>query len=74
MNKGITTKQFIERLPSGYITKKQELLDELTATAVAPPVPAGSPVAAPPAESEDMAVKGGSGNGALQRALNREGV
>lgn len=74
MNKGITTKQFIERLPSGYITKKQELLDELTAAAMTPQIPAGSPGSAPPAESEEMAVKGGSGNGALQRALNREGV
>lgn len=73
MNKQITTKQYIERLPNGYITKKQELLDDLAAAAMAPPVPpAGTGTS--PESSENLAVKGGSGNGALQRAINREGV
>lgn len=29
MNHLITPKQYLERLPNGYITKKQELLDDL---------------------------------------------
>lgn len=73
MNKLITPKQYIERLPNGYITKKQELLDDLAAAAMAPPaLPGGTGTS--PESSENMAVKGGSGNGQLQRALNREGV
>ena len=73
MNKLITPKQYIERLPNGYITKKQELLDDLAAAAMAVPAPSGG-TGTSPESSEDMAVKGGSGNGALQRALNREGA
>ena len=74
MNKGITTKQFVERLPNGYITKKQELLDELSAAAMMPPAMPGGTGTSPEATSEQMAVKGGSGNGQLQRALNKEGA
>jgi len=73
MNKLITPKQYIERLPNGYITKKQELLDDLAAAAMAPPALSGG-TGTSPESSEDMAVKGGSGNGQLQRALNREGA
>ena len=73
MNKLITPKQYIERLPNGYITKKQELLDDLAAAAMAPPVlPGGTGTS--PESSDNLAVKGGSGNGQLQRALNREGA
>ena len=34
MNNMITKKQYIERLPNGYIPKKQELLDEFAAEAL----------------------------------------
>jgi hypothetical protein len=76
MNDRITLKQYLERLPRGYLAKKQELLDELNSQAMAPPA------AAPPAgtgmsmetTSENIDVQGGSGNASLQRALNREGV
>lgn len=73
MNKQISLKQYIERLPNGYITKKQELLDELAAASMAvPSSPAGTSTS--PESSENIEVKGGSGNGSLQRAINREGV
>lgn len=73
INKLITPKQYIERLPNGYITKKQELLDDLAAAAAMPPaLPSGTGTS--PESSEDIAVKGGSGNSQLQRALNREGA
>lgn len=75
MNHLITPKQYIERLPNGYITKKQELLDDFEAAAMAA-APAGNPGTGMSVQttSEDMPVNGGSGNGALQRALNREGA
>jgi hypothetical protein len=75
MNKHITLKQYLERLPNGYISKKQELLDELTAQAMpAPPSPVGGTGMSPETTSENIEVNPGSGNAALQRALNREGV
>ena len=74
MNKLITPKQYIERLPNGYITKKQELLEELAAASMAPPAAPGGTGMSPETTSEDMAVQGGSGNHGLQRALNREGA
>jgi hypothetical protein len=74
MNKLITPKQYIERLPNGYITKKQELLDDFAAQ-MAPETPgAGGTGMSPETTSETIDVQGGSGNASLQRALNREGV
>ena len=75
-NKLITPKQYIERLPNGYIVKKQELLDDFAAK-MAPAVPgAGGTGTSPESEvtSETIEVQGGSGNASLQRALNREGA
>ena len=74
MNKVITPKQYIERLPNGYITKKQELLDDLASAAAVPPAMHGGTGTSPGAASENIEVQGGSGNAQLQRALNREGV
>lgn len=78
MNHLITPKQYIERLPNGYLSKKNELLAELTAaeaaqTAAAAAQGQGTGMRMETA-SQDMPVNGGGGNGALQRALNREGV
>ena len=74
MNDRITLKQYLERLPSGYLAKKQELLDELNA----PPMPHSAPSTGTgismETTSENIDVHGGSGNSSLQRALNREGV
>jgi hypothetical protein len=77
MNKHITLKQYLERLPNGYISKKQELLDELNAPAL-PSVPmpgnSGTGMSMETTSSENIEVNPGSGNAALQRALNREGA
>ena len=77
MNKLITPKQYVERLPSGYISRKQELLADFEAAAAAPPMPpapsSGTGMSVE-TTSENIPVHGGSGNGSVQRALNREGV
>lgn len=76
MNKHITLKQYLERLPNGYLSKKQELLDEIAAQTMLPPPGAPSTGTGMSVEttSENLPVQGGSGNGSLQRALNREGA
>lgn len=79
MNGHINVIQFLERLPEGYLSKKQELIDELKAaqTGVQPPqLPSGTDMSMDTTAqtSADIQPHGGSGNGALQRALNREGA
>lgn len=74
MNGHITLKQYLERLPSGYISKKQELMQEVQAMAnmQTQSVSAGTGISK---ESIDnLPVGGGAGNAALQRALNSQGV
>ena len=75
MNGLITKKQYVERLPNGYMFKKQELLDDFQAEMSTPPAgnSAGTGISKE-TTSESMPVHGGSGNGAVQRALNREGA
>jgi hypothetical protein len=77
MNKLITKKQYIERLPNGYVNKKQELLADFAAEesafAMAEHPNAGTNMSME-TTSESIPVKGGSGNSNLQRALNREGA
>lgn len=71
----ITPEQYIERLPVGYITKKQELLNELRAAKAAAAGGGRSGTGmSRETTSGDIPVDPGSGNGSLQRALNREGV
>ena len=79
MNGHINVIQFLERLPEGYLSKKQELIDELKAaqTGVQPPqLPGGTDMSMDTTgqTSADIQPHGGPGNGALQRALNREGA
>jgi hypothetical protein len=76
MNDRIETVDFLERLPSGYLVKKQELIEKLKSRSMMP-----APGAAPggtgmsmETTSEDIPVNPGSGNASLQRALNREGA
>ena len=75
MNGLINKKQYVERLPNGYMFKKQELLDDFQAEMNAPPAgnPSGTGISKE-TTSESIPVRGGSGNGAVQRALNREGA
>lgn len=73
MNKHITLKQYLERLPSGYISKKQELIRDIEAMAAVPQMgPAGTGVSKENIDS--LPVQAGPGNGTLQRALNRQGA
>ena len=74
MNNMITKKQYVERLPNGYIPKKQELLDDFAAEAMVPPMPDAGTNMSTETTSEEIPVQGGSGNGSLQRALNAEGA
>lgn len=73
INKQITLKQYLERIPSGYIAKKQELINEITALAAGPADDAGTDISKE-TSSNDIPVSGGRGNGALQRAISREGA
>ena len=75
MNNKITLKQYLERIPNGYIAKKQELISDIVAAeaAMAPPANPGTGVSKDQM-SEQLPVAGRSGNGALQRAINAEGV
>ena len=75
MNDRINLKQYLERLPNGYLSKKQELLDEITAPAIPPAGQQNTGTGmSMETTSENIEVQGGSGNASLQRALNREGV
>ena len=78
MNKLITKKQYIDRLPNGYVNKKQELLADFAAEESAALMPPAAPSSGTnmsvETTSEAIPVQGGSGNASLQRALNREGA
>lgn len=73
INNKITLLQYLERVPSGYIRDKQKLIDEIKGTMATPPPTSGGSLTAKES-ADNLPVAGGSGNGALQRALNMEGV
>ena len=61
---------YLERIPNGYITKKQELIEKLKGMQQAV-----SSVAGPVLDTnEEIPIPTGKGNGALQRAVNQTGV
>jgi hypothetical protein len=77
MNDRIDTVDFLERLPSGYLVKKQELIEKLKAKSMMPPAGmpnTGTGMSTETTSSENIEVNPGSGNASLQRALNREGA
>lgn len=76
MNDRIDTIDFLERLPSGYLVKKQELIEKLKAKTMLPPTGGANTGTGMSMEttSQNMPINPGSGNASLQRALNREGV
>lgn len=76
MNNRIDTVDFLDRLPSGYLVKKQELIDKLKAQSSLPPpgTNMGTGTSPETISAENIPVNPGSGNGSLQRALNREGA
>lgn len=63
---------YLERIPEGYVSKKQELIDKLKGMqAQMMGQQASSPVMG---QGPEVPVEGGSGYGQLQRALNKTGV
>lgn len=79
MNKQITLLQYLERLPNGYITEKQKLIDEIKAAAgltpsPTPPTNNGTGIAKANMDISSLPIPTGQGNSELQRALNREGA
>ena len=75
MNHHITLEQYLERLPSGYISRKQELINQIKAQSMAAQLPpAGAATDISKERIEEIPLQGGPGNGQLQRALNEQGV
>lgn len=74
MNHHITLQQYLERLPSGYISKKQELIQEIKAMAATPVTPAAGATGISKENIDNIPLPSTSGNGELQRALNAKGV
>lgn len=72
MNHQITLKQYLERIPSGYISKKQELIQEIKAMSAIPSN--GGATGISKENINNLPVQAGPGNGQLQRLLNRQGV
>lgn len=72
----VSTVQFLERLPAGYVPKLQELIDDLKreaamqAAMAQQTAPNGAPDVVPNTETE---IPTGGGYGELQRAINRTG-
>ena len=65
----ITLEDYLERIPNGYITKKQELIEKLRSAQ------AHLPTNSPPLDTnEEIPIPVGGGNGALQRAIYETGV
>lgn len=63
---------YLERIPEGYVSKKQELIDKLKGMqAQMMGQQSASPVMG---QGPEIPVEGGSGYGQLQRALNKTGV
>ena len=76
MNKHINAVQYLERMPNGYIAKKEALIAELKGQMMGGATPALSMGTGMSMEttSRDAPMPTGKGNSALQRALNREGA
>jgi hypothetical protein len=74
MNGHIDAVQYLERMPNGYVARKQELIDELKARRALPPPGSSMGTGMTRETSDQIDPSGGSGNAALQRAINREGA
>jgi hypothetical protein len=74
INGQISLLQYLERVPNGYIVDKQKLIDEIKGQAATPTPTAGTGMSKDNMQLGEIPVNAGSGNGALQRALNAQGV
>lgn len=73
MQQQITVDEYLERMPEGYISKKQELIDKRRGLN-AMQTGAAAPNAPMIDTNQPIPVQGGQGYGALQRAVNSTGV
>lgn len=71
MNGKINVDDYLERIPEGYVSKKQELIDKLRGSMTPANTGSGGPLLD---QNQQIPVEGGSGYRALQRALNETGV
>lgn len=77
MNGQINVVDYLERVPNGYISNQQELIQTLrermgmAAAAPGPGAPTGGPVSA---ESSQIDMPNGAGYGQLQRTINQGGA
>ena len=76
MQKVITLDEYLERLPEGFVSMKQELIDKRRGINGMNSMGAmGSGTSAPMIDqNHQIPVEGGGGYGQLQRALNTTGV
>lgn len=71
MQKVISLDEYLERMPEGYISKKQELIDKRRGMNAAQTAAPSAPMID---TNQPIPVEGGQGYGALQRAVNTTGV
>ena len=74
MNHHITLEQYLERLPSGYISRKQELIKQIKAQSMAMQAPTPAATGMSKESIDNIPLEGGPGNGHLQRAIMEQGV
>ena len=72
MQNKINLDDYLERIPDGYVSKKQELIDKLRGNQM--PGMGGGAEAPLLNTNEPIPVEGGKGYGELQRALNTTGM
>ena len=74
----ITTLQYLERVPDGYIPGRRALIDEMKRQMLAPPMPPAAPAGAgggPVMEAgAPPEIPTGGGYSALQRKINEAGT
>ena len=72
MQNKINLDDYLERIPEGYVSKKQELIDKIRGAQMSS---MGGGASAPLLDmNQQIPVEGGKGYGELQRALNTTGV
>lgn len=64
--------EYLERVPSGYISKKQELLEWAKQQQMMQQMQTQMQTVQPTMSADDLPVRAGAGNGALQRAITQE--
>lgn len=73
MNGKLDIVDYLERIPEGYVSKRQELIEKLKGMQ-SQPVASGETNSQILDMASEIPVEGGSGYGELQRALNETGV